>query len=561
MKLSNYFFLLAMLCTTFFSCEDVDPFSDDPEQQEEQQGNNNVNWQEILDAAGVTPPVQNKDEVSTSTEESEGAVHNLETHDVVQGAQQITYLGLNDDILWPGNLIKGNSIASFNYSPIVLPRGPINLSVNLEGSTGNGALSTRIENPTLSSVRQGIHDIIGSTVEVGVNIPAKVELQKTRVYSESHLDIAVGADVSYGAVDVAANFNFNSSSTKTRIVAKYKQIYYTINVDTPVSTGDWFGPDVTTEQAVEAMPAGSQPVYVSGVSYGAMAMMFIESDYDEETINAALDASYNSLSTEVNITSELTAKEVMENSRINIVVYGGSTSGVAQFNQLNLDEFFQYISASSQFNTESDAGAVPMVYSFRHLKNHTLAQVALTSQYTIDTVVPTGSLYRVYVREFYFDSTDDEGTDNDVDIDRLTVEVKALERTAPGAAQEELTSLVPYPSGWPTTNILFQPITNLYYYTTEGNGYEVGGGESIWPSEGNRWIPQYRFDLQDHDFDQAVMTFNIMARDYDSVGDDEWAVGSFELSSTSFLSNGGLHNYTVECDDFKMTARIQVEAI
>jgi thiol-activated cytolysin len=524
-----------------------------------------ISIEDVIDTAGEIPIAAEKNEINVEALCPDGTV-NEESHSIAKNFNKITYLGLNDDVLWPGNIIKGDRITSNIYEPVSLERAPVTLSINLEGSTGGGNLSTTINDPSLSTVRQGIHDIIESSVGVGVHIPAKVEIEKTQVYSESHMNLAIGTDISYGGASLSSKFNFETNTQKTRIVARYKQIYYTINVDQPSSPADFFDPSITIEQAKSKMPPGSQPVYVSGVSYGAMAFMFIESDLSKELLNMAIDASYSGFGLDVEVTSEYTARQIFQQTSTSIVVYGGSTDAISTFTNINLDAFFDYINASSQFDPTSNTGAVPLSYSFRHLSNNTLAQVSLTSDYTI--ITPCHPLkYKVSLEKFHVISEDDGGGGAS-DLTQLEVTVRAFEYS--NETNEELTleSLNQYTlSAYPVD----PQERYICYYSDEGNGFQVHDGDIITTtpgddnviSEDDLWKPEYMFhSASEYNTGQAGMEFTAYIREFDEGSTDEEGSGSIKVFLPDFNNAEGIHIFNVSSSTkFSIDVHVKIELL
>jgi thiol-activated cytolysin len=252
-------------------------------------------FEEVLAAAGrveVLAPASHTITQDSTVDEGDYRV-TYEKHDVVDNIESVVYLGLNDDIVWPGNLVKGDRAHDFVYEPIAVPRGPITLSLSLETATTGPAITRAVTDPRLSTVRQGISDLLRDAMTAGTTVPARVEFMYQQVFNESHLDLAVGADISYGGGSLDTRFDWNSTSKKTKIVAKYRQVYFTVDMDTPASLEAFFAPNTGVDVVAAAMPAGSRPIYVAGVSYGMMALMFIESDFTEEQMKAAINGAYS----------------------------------------------------------------------------------------------------------------------------------------------------------------------------------------------------------------------------------------------------------------------------
>lgn len=338
---------------------------------------------QIVRDAGKVEPDRRKDEkkiIDQKVSEDGKTRYIYEKHDVVDTIDNVMYLGMNDDIIWPGSLVRGDRVNDFVYEPIAVARGPVTLSLSLESSMGTGpSITEQVDNPKLSTVRQGISDLLKKAVTKETRAPAKVEFNYQRVYEEDQMKLVLGTDVKYGAGKVNANFNWDSTAKKTKILARYRQIYYSIDIDPPLSGADLFAPSMTAPRLTAMLPPGSKPMYIAGVSYGMMALMFIETDASEENIKAALEAEYSG-GADVKINGEVTAKNILENSSIKILVYGGSTAHLKNL-ETGYEGFKNVIEASSDFGPDSPG--VPLLYKFRHLSDNTLALTTLTSQYTI----------------------------------------------------------------------------------------------------------------------------------------------------------------------------------
>jgi hypothetical protein len=85
------------------------------------------------------------------------------------------------------------------------------------------------------------------------------------------MNLFVGADVSYGGGNLDTKFNWDSTTKKNKIIASYKQIYYSIDIDTPTCPADFFAASMEVDDIKEALPNGAKPLYVCSVSYGMMA--------------------------------------------------------------------------------------------------------------------------------------------------------------------------------------------------------------------------------------------------------------------------------------------------
>ena len=485
----------------------------------------------LMEAQKVVPLAEKKDEViETDSSFSGGYKYTYEKHDVVDNIESITYLGLNDDIIWPGNLVKGDKAHDFVYEPISVDRAPVTLSISLESSSTGSSIVQIVEEPKLSNVRQGISDLLKKSITSDTKVPAKVEFSHQQVFSQSQMNLFVQADVSYGAGSLETQFNWDQSSTKNKIMAKYKQIYYSIDVDAPESPMDFFAPSVTKENLAAHIPPGSRPLYVAGVSYGMMAIMCIETEFSYNEMKFALDAAYNG-AVNVDLGFGYTAKDVLESSSVKVIVYGGSTAGLSEIEN-GFEGFMKVVEASKDFT--KDSPGVPLIYKFRHLVDNTLALVTLTSQYTLVSPLQIQQIATVTVESFVCTMADDEGADNTVDMDRFYVWANAFNRT-----------------GSDDPGVQLNPVNQEVYRYVGKDPMDRGSVHSA-----NSSI-DLTFDTENYDFNFAKLHLRAYARDDDGGWSaDESAYGNIVLIGHDMW---GAKKITLSSDDFKFDVNIIVK--
>ena len=500
--------------------------------------------EEIVSEAGrVVPLSEEKDEIISSETEDEGDFrYTYEKHDVVDNIDSVVYLGLNDDVIWPGCLVEGTHAHDFVYVPISIDRAPVTLSVSLEGSPATGeSIVNTVEDPKLSTIRQGIADLLKDAMTGDTTVPAKVDFKYQQVYSESQMNLFVGADVSYGAGSVSSQFTWDSATQQNKIMASYKQIYYSIDIDTPQNPADLFDPATPVSAIEAALPAGSMPLYISSVSYGMMALVFIETDYSFEQMQWALDAAYDGI-VSVDVDLDISTEEILQNSSIKIVVYGGSTAGLDEI-ETGYNGFLNVINASKDFNASSPG--VPLVYRFRHLHDNTLALITLTSQYTLVKPLRLMQRVRITVDRFVCTLSDDEGAGNKADMDRFYVWATAYNRwndtetgSMIGAAEQQV-------FGWSTSG-----------------DWTVGVGGVFDAHQHKPNSLDFVFDAEHYDFSKARLVLKAYAKEYDPTGSDETATVYWEITGEHFLDEMGKHTFALsDYEDFGFTVYITIELV
>ena len=285
------------------------------------------------------------------------------------GFDEMLALDPATDVIFPGAILKGETIPTGEYVPIVADRAPITLSASLTNISGSPVVE--ITDPKLSTVREGIKTGILDQEVTGATA-AKVSFSISEVYSEEHLKLAIGANYRSAAAKVSTSFDFSRSTYKYKYVLKYFQVYYTIDMDPPKNPSDLFTnvPDINSL-------GSTSPVYVATVTYGRMVIYTIESNYTKTEVDEAFKASFASGDGSVDAEYE----KVISESDVEALVIGGSGSDAAQTVNGPAD-VYQYISNGGDYS--KDSPGAPLSYKLRYLKQGTpVARVVLASEYPV----------------------------------------------------------------------------------------------------------------------------------------------------------------------------------
>lgn len=280
------------------------------------------------------------------------------------------------DVLWPGSLLRGDSVYSGRLTPIVLPRAPLEFSVSLE-SLGGGARSANLASPSLSSYRDAVGQILAQ--QVSGSTPARISAEIEEVASEEQLAVALGASVTAPVVaSVKAGFDFNDTQARSRFVVKFFQLYYTVDVDPPSLPHDFFAPSVTVDDVAAVVGGDNPPVYVSSIGYGRQVVFTFESSLAKQELQAALDFVYRG-GAEVSGNVSLTHSEVLSNTKSTAFILGGDGGGAAMAAIGNLEQLRAFIVAGGNYSPSSPGAAI--AYKLAYVRDHTPVQVSYASMF------------------------------------------------------------------------------------------------------------------------------------------------------------------------------------
>lgn len=285
------------------------------------------------------------------------------------GFSEMILLDPTSDVIYPGAMLKGESIPTGEYIGINGGRAPITLSVSLENL--NGKPSTTIENPKLDTVREGVKNMLQQGVTGST--AAKVNFTTEEVYSEQHLDVALGASYSKGKNSVSAAFDFSNTKKKYRYVIKYLQVYYTIDLTLPDNNNP--GSLFTSKPNLNS----TSPVIVSSVKYGRMLLYTVETDSELTEAHAAFNAAFNGGT--AGASGEY--QSFWNSSIVKALVIGGSGGDAAKVVE-GPSGAFEYITNGGEYS--ADSPGLPLGYTLRYIKeDYPIARVVLSSEYNVRT--------------------------------------------------------------------------------------------------------------------------------------------------------------------------------
>jgi thiol-activated cytolysin len=299
-------------------------------------------------------------------------------YEVAAGFDQQLSLNPTTDVIWPGGIVDGATIQTGEYTPIVADRAPLTISISLEHIAGDK--SRTIENPSLSSIRNAIGEILAQ--EVTGATAAYVTFEIEQIHSESQLDIALGATYRKGMATVKNQFDFSNEEALTRILVKFIQVYYSIDVDVPQKPSDLFDSSVKWSDLDGQISGNVSPMYVSSIKYGRMALFSFESKYSFTQIKEALDATYESVKEGGSGDLDFEYKNRLQQTTIKGTIIGGSgASAVGVVN--GFEGLKTYMTQGGNYN--KDTAAAPLAYSLRYLCDNATCQVVMAQNYTVRT--------------------------------------------------------------------------------------------------------------------------------------------------------------------------------
>ncbi len=306
------------------------------------------------------------------------------TYNLKQNFDNIAILRPLAGIIWPGALVKGNaSLMDGLPEPISLPRAPMKITIDLPG-IGEAGVKT-LTNPTNSSVQAAIDSALewwnNNAYQDGYVNPSSSSYRLATSYSSQQLALDVGLNVSWATTDVSAQFSYSSTEKKKVIMAAYKQAFYSIDMDTPESPGSIFDKSVTVDQVSAVLDASTPPAYISSVVYGRIIMFRMETT--QSVTSAEMQSAFRyAAGYSVDLTLEARYKSILQHATIEVVTLGGNAAVASEaVSARNAGDLEAIIKGENAVYSRSNPG-VPISYTVRYLKDHSLAKLGYTTEYT-----------------------------------------------------------------------------------------------------------------------------------------------------------------------------------
>jgi|GEM_PF-1059242 len=316
---------------------------------------------------------------------------------------EVLALDPSSDVIWPGALLKGESVLSGDCVPVSGQRAPLVFSISLENIQGNR--SATVENPRLSSVRQALGEILAQNLTGAT--PARVSFSIETVHDANQLELAIGASIGAGGNQIKAQFDFGDSRMRSRVLVRFVQVYYTVDMDLPDRPSQIFAANADLPM-IAGQLGNVAPLYVSTISYGRMAFFSFESEADGETLKAAVSASCRGAVADGGASVSLADKTILSNARINATIIGGNgataVNAVRGFEGLKL-----HLLAGGNYDKNSPGA--PVMYKLRYLSDNTIGRMVLLSEYEVRNVYRLFDWYRVYGMGLTCDAEDDPGSE------------------------------------------------------------------------------------------------------------------------------------------------------
>jgi len=385
--------LLAGIVTSalIFSCND-DEVGIDPAKQAQEISEYiktlSYNPNEILDVQNISggslktalDTTTNPSMVSNNLTVCTEVKYNLQ-----QNAEQVAIIRPTNGVIWPGALVKVNAgLLNGMPEPVTLKQAPTTLRVDLPGLGAKGTVT--VDEPSNSNTQTAIDEVLdwwnnNQYVDGYVN-PSNSSYNAATSFSSEQLAIDLGLNVKWAGGSVSTQFSHTSSSSQKVAMMTFKQVFYTVTMDTPPQPGAVFDPTVNINTVKSTFSNATPPGYVHSVSYGRIIMFRMITTESATATEVEGAMKYSTGFTTASASLEAKYKSILQNSTIEVVTIGGNAEVASEAVTAQNFGDLQPILIGKNAVYSKDNPGVPIAYTVKFLMDNRVAKMGYTTDYT-----------------------------------------------------------------------------------------------------------------------------------------------------------------------------------
>ncbi len=342
-------------------------------------GNSNSKYQSTINSGGTFPTVTPEDTVTSAdttveTQNNEQYFCTTKHYSVVETPDNFPTFDPLADVIYPGNLLQGNSLANATPNPIPAKRAGGTIVMTI--LNGSPAASETIPVVDLGHVITAQNDIIARASNT---VPARFTFTYESVSSRKQLALALNIQYSNLVGDLGTSLSFSQDKDYNRYVVKLVQSYFTMAFQLPTSIDDIFAPDETPADLAQYIGPGNPAAFISSVTYGRIFYLLIESTSSKTEMAASIDASFNGAVTGGSLNGSAQYVKDLQDVKVKAFAMGGEASAAIGAITTDFNTLKQYLAQGGQINT-----GVPLSYVVRSLANPSqIVKVGLATEYDV----------------------------------------------------------------------------------------------------------------------------------------------------------------------------------
>ena len=288
----------------------------------------------------------------------------------------------NADVIYPGNMLKGNSLDNSTPDPIIIERGGGAFSINIYD--GNQNSSVEVASVTKSQVTAAINEIISGSTGV---VPSNFNISIKSIESREQFAMELGMKMNTKFSSLESKLGYKAKSKKSSFLVKMTQGFYAISYDLPTSVDKFFAASVRPADLRPHVGAGNPPCYISNVNYGRIFYMLIESNSSKTEMEAEVKGAFNGVVYDVKGELKVEKLSQLKDVSYSVFAYGGdSQSTLRAVGMTDMTKLMDMLAKSSTIGS-----AKPLSYVVRSVKTGKIVSTQLATEYGVVDCEITGA--------------------------------------------------------------------------------------------------------------------------------------------------------------------------
>ncbi len=257
--------------------------------------------------------------------------------------------------IYLGDLIDGESFANNRYKPISKPTDPITISVSFPADN----VVKTINRPSLSAMRSALREVLLNNNMSGTQ-SASFEYNMTKFSYYDEVKLAFGSNINVANVlNIGIEASSHKIKSKTGIIAKVIQKYYTVDMDIPAD-----GNLLLNNNDLSGL-GNYSPVYINSIAFGRLGIITVESNKEYQDVKLAFKAAFNAAKINGNLNISAENQTILENCDIKIYIIGGDESyKVVE----GFDEFKNFILTKGEYSSNNPG--LPISFTASYLSDN-----------------------------------------------------------------------------------------------------------------------------------------------------------------------------------------------
>ncbi len=316
-----------------------------------------------------------------------------QTISLTDGNEQFALFDPNTEVVYPGNLLQGASLADPTPMPIVVPRGPGTIVMTvMNGADSLAPVARSLPAMTLGNVYNAANEIISGNPGT---LAARTTFHMSRVSSEQELGIAIGASFNNLAGNIQGSFGYEHSVAYNRFLVTLEQSFYTIVYELPTTYDEVFAPSVTPADLDDYIGPGNPAAFISSVTYGRIFYLLIQSTESYDSLGVKIDASFKA---GIGLSGDVNYVQSLQDLKIGGYAVGGEAGKAIGALQGGMTELKAFIDSGGTITT-----GAPLSYVVRSLRHRDrIVSVKINTEYEKIDCIPIGASLENPI--FWFDA-------------------------------------------------------------------------------------------------------------------------------------------------------------